>query len=86
MCHGQNPRYPNKNSTFKSSRKCPKYVEGQIYHYPIGFQKLFMVKNLLSLFFGEIFVLRFQDFHSAGRNPRYPNENSTLKSSGKCPL
>jgi hypothetical protein len=66
--HGRNPRYPNKNSNLKPSRECSLYVEGQMFHYPIGFQKLFMFENLLSSFFVDIFVLRFQDFHSVPRS------------------
>jgi hypothetical protein len=39
-----------------------------MFHYPIVFKKLFMFENLLSSFFVDIFVLRFQDFHSVPRS------------------
>jgi hypothetical protein len=68
VCHGRNPRYPNENSSLKPSNECPKYVERPIFHYPIGFQKLFMFENLPSSFIVDIFVLRFQYFRSVPRS------------------
>jgi hypothetical protein len=51
----------------------------ELFNYPTGFKKLFIFENLLSSFFYDILVLGFQYFGVCqGRNPRYPNENSTL--------
>ncbi len=49
--HGQNPRYPNKNSTLKPSGECLENVDRQIFNYPIGFQKLNCVwKSTFTIF------------------------------------
>jgi hypothetical protein len=77
-----------RNFNFKIFKRVSIIRRGaNIGHYPIGFKKLFMVENLLSSFFGEIFVLRFQYFRSVPRSEStVPKRKFNLKTFRKVSI